>query len=148
MRIVVNFKDTPDKMQEKLGRYIQDTIYKVLKENKHYATGDLYHSFEPEDVTVARTTNSIEIKMTYKLPDPAGIVLHTGSRPHCPPIKPLEKWAMAKLGLGDPGEARRIAWAVRQTICEKGNKAYKWLNDLVEELRESRVEVDGRVKHD
>ena len=47
------------------------------------------------------------------------LAVELGTKPHYPPIRPLEDWVRAKLGLGD-NEARHVAFLVQRKIGRKG----------------------------
>lgn len=47
-------------------------------------------------------------------PQPYAIPVELGSKPHFPPIQPLQDWVVDKFGL-DEKEARRVAWAIAIT---------------------------------
>jgi hypothetical protein len=48
--------------------------------------------------------------------------VETGTKPHAPPIQPLEDWVRAKLGLAGK-EATSAAFAIRKTIADEGTQA-------------------------
>jgi len=45
-----------------------------------------------------------------------------GTRPHFPPIQPLQDWVQAKLGIADEDESRQVAFAVARKIARSGTK--------------------------
>lgn len=45
-----------------------------------------------------------------------------GTRPHFPPIQPLQDWVQQKLGIGDEKESRQVAFAVARKIARVGTK--------------------------
>lgn len=45
-----------------------------------------------------------------------------GSRPHFPPIEPLQLWVQAKLGISDPDESERVAYAIAWKIKARGTE--------------------------
>lgn len=49
------------------------------------------------------------------------VPVELGTRPHFPPIAPLQDWAEAKLGL-DADAARGAAFAIARTIARRGTK--------------------------
>ena len=135
-----SLRDLQIMMYELMLKLVIDT----LEEGNHIATGDLIRSFEVYDETIEKEDNHVELESKYRLLDPAGTILHTGSRPHCPPIEPLIEWAEAKFGLSGE-EAGALAWRVRRAICERGNRAYFWLDQLREKMGE--VDINVKVKH-
>ncbi len=46
-----------------------------------------------------------------------------GTKPHFPPIEPLQDWVTAKLGITDESEARSIAFLIARKISRVGTKA-------------------------
>lgn len=48
--------------------------------------------------------------------------VEVGTRPHAPPIQPLEDWVEAKLGLRDD-EATSAAFAISRSIAKRGTRA-------------------------
>lgn len=49
------------------------------------------------------------------------VPVELGTRPHFPPIQPLEDWARAKLGLSED-EAEGVAYAIARKISREGTK--------------------------
>lgn len=47
-----------------------------------------------------------------------------GTKPHFPPIAPLELWVQKKLGIEGP-EAKGVAFAIAKTIAKRGTKGVK-----------------------
>lgn len=45
-----------------------------------------------------------------------------GTRPHFPPIAPLQDWVERKLGVTDEHEARGVAFAIARRIATRGTK--------------------------
>ena len=46
-----------------------------------------------------------------------------GTKPHFPPIEPLEDWVQSKLGIDDERERRQVAFLIARKISIKGTKA-------------------------
>lgn len=46
-----------------------------------------------------------------------------GSRPHFPPIAPLQLWVRRKLGITDERESRSVAFLIARAISKRGTKA-------------------------
>jgi hypothetical protein len=61
----------------------------------------------------------------------AGFV-HGGTRPHFPPIAPLEKWARRKLGV-TAKRARAVAFLIQRKIGRKGTKAVPFLQEAIDQ---------------
>ena len=134
--------EVPPESEERLARWWKSLVEEVAKRLEHYATGDMVASSEAR-IRFDAVGKRISIGIRLQIRDPAARVLHMGSKPHCPPRRELHRWAKAKYGLPD-----REAWAlgmyVRQRICERGNVAYGWLDELNRETRRSvRISVGG-----
>ncbi len=49
--------------------------------------------------------------------------VESGSRPHFPPVAPLQLWVRRKLGITDEGEARSVAFLICRAISRRGTRA-------------------------
>jgi len=54
---------------------------------------------------------------------PYGVAVRQGTRPHFPPIAALIPWVVKKLGIGDPKQARTVAFLIARKISRVGTKA-------------------------
>lgn len=54
----------------------------------------------------------------------AAVAVELGTRPHRPPVEPIEAWVTQKLGIAGP-EARGIAFAIANKIAKVGTKAQR-----------------------
>lgn len=54
-------------------------------------------------------------------PLPYAVPVETGSRPHFPPLLPIQDWVESKLGLS-PEEARGVAFAIARKISKHGTE--------------------------
>lgn len=61
-------------------------------------------------------TGGVSTSCPYALP------VELGSKPHFPPVQPLEDWVRAKLGESDPDVARGIAFCIARKIAAHGTK--------------------------
>lgn len=59
--------------------------------------------------------------------------VEAGTRPHKPPIQPLQDWVQAVIGL-DEDEALGMAFAIRNTIAKKGTHKQPVWQDTYREL--------------
>ena len=48
-----------------------------------------------------------------------------GSRPHFPPVAPLQLWVRRKLGIGNEKEARSVAFLIARAISRRGTPAVR-----------------------
>lgn len=49
------------------------------------------------------------------------VPVELGTKPHFPPVAPLEDWVKAKLGV-EPKDARRVAFLIARKIAARGTK--------------------------
>lgn len=70
-----------------------------------------------------------------------------GTKPHFPPIDPLEFWVEKRLGLSGKA-ARSVAYAIAVSISRKGTKGRKMFSDNFEEYREQVMNILGRIGPD
>jgi hypothetical protein len=134
----VDWMDTPEKLKDWIDIIMFLIIEYALRDATpdHVATGDLMASGGMDDLRSRQRGRTLKFEGSYKIRDPAGIILHTGSRPHCPPPYELYRWAVAKGKCAGEKECWSVAWKVHSAICERGNIAYGWLEDLYEKMRE------------
>ena len=52
---------------------------------------------------------------------PAATFVELGTRPHMPPIAPIQRWVQDRLGLSG-AEGKRVAWLVARKIARKGTQ--------------------------
>lgn len=55
-------------------------------------------------------------------PLPYAEYVELGTKPHFPPIEPIQDWVMAKLGITDETEARSVAFLIARKISRVGTK--------------------------
>jgi hypothetical protein len=55
-------------------------------------------------------------------PLPYAEYVEIGTRPHFPPLQPLEDWVQAKLGITDESERRSVAFLIARKISVKGTQ--------------------------
>jgi hypothetical protein len=55
---------------------------------------------------------------------PAAAFVELGTRPHMPPIAPIQRWVQDRLGLTG-AEGKRVAWLVARKIARQGTKPQK-----------------------
>jgi len=82
------------------------------------ATGALRSSIQEEiEERGDEVIGYVLTNLDYALP------VEFGSRPHFPPIEPLEYWARRKLQLS-AAEAENVAWRVARKISQKGTEGH------------------------
>lgn len=101
---------TEEQALNKIAKLIKETVQKKLKENGSYVYGDLYNSVEP-----VITENGIQVKMAHYAE-----YVDKGTKPHMPPVSPIEKWVTKKNLNLNP-------WAVAINIKKFGTKAHPFL---------------------
>jgi hypothetical protein len=62
-----------------------------------------------------------------------GVPVEMGSKPHFPPIGPLEFWVEKKLGITDEKQARSVAYAIAWKIKRRGTKGKEMFKSGLEE---------------
>lgn len=70
------------------------------------------------------------------------VYVETGTRPHFPPIEPLEDWVQQKLGIEDERERRSVAFLIARKISVKGTPAdgtWGRVHDLAEPYVERKL---------
>lgn len=54
---------------------------------------------------------------------PYAIPIELGTKPHMPPVQPIQDWVRSKLGIYDEDEQEGIAWAIAKKIQRDGTEA-------------------------
>lgn len=76
-----------------------------------------------------------------------GLPVEFGSKPHFPPIDPIEFWVEKKLGLaGD--EAHSVAFAIAVTISRKGTEGQQMFSNNIEDHRDQVMNILERIGPD
>lgn len=88
-----------------------------IQERTPTAMGTLRASFIPSDVvrTVDSVTGAVGSALPYALP------VELGTKPHMPPIAPLQDWVKVKLGLTGP-DGKAVAYAIARKISKVGTQ--------------------------
>lgn len=65
------------------------------------------------------------VSLVGRVFDPVAYAMpvESGSRPHFPPVGPLQLWVRRKLGIGDEREARSVAFLIARAISRRGTPA-------------------------
>lgn len=78
---------------------------------------------------------------------PYAVPVELGSRPHFPPVQPLEDWVRAKLGEHDPDAARGIAFCIARKIAAHGTEGRFFFEQTLETNRDQIAGIfDGAVQ--
>lgn len=56
---------------------------------------------------------------------PSALFIELGTQPHMPPIKAIEPWVKAVLGIREPKEVKRVAFLVARKIAREGTEAQR-----------------------
>jgi len=73
-----------------------------------------------------------------------GVFVHEGTKPHWPPVAPIERWVKKKLGITDSVELRSVTYLVRRKISKVGTEAKPFLR---EPLLRKLPEIAPRIAH-
>lgn len=74
-----------------------------------------------------------------KVDAPHGVFMEEGTRPHFPPLQPLEDWVTLKGFASDPAAVRRIAWAIAEKIARDGIAPRHFFRKAVARLEHENV---------
>jgi hypothetical protein len=72
------------------------------------------------------------------------VPVELGTKPHMPPVKPLEDWARIKLGL-DPKEAKGAAFAIGRKIAREGTEGAFMFTETFDEGEGQVQAIFGRA---
>ena len=114
----------------------RDEMLRVIDLRDAVATGDLEASIQKhveESGTRIRGLAGADVKPGSNVAPYARFV-DQPTRPHFPPIKPLERWARAKFGATGE-EKTSIAWATARSIARRGTPGVRFTDAAMRELR-------------
>jgi phage gpG-like protein len=103
----------------------------------------LAHAQQNAPVNSGRLRNSLTVDFRSRTGEVAATVgsnlvyakpVEYGSRPHFPPVAPLELWARRKLGV-PARRARSVAFAVARKIARRGTPAQPYLGPALEQSK-------------
>ena len=81
-------------------------------------------------------------------PQPYAIPVELGTRPHMPPVQPIQDWVRQKLGLSGK-EGRSVAFAIARKISKVGTKGHFMFrdafNDNAEEVQRQFDQTVSRI---
>lgn len=107
---------------------------KAMEDSTRFIKNKTQNNITDEGITY---TGELQRSVYTNVPDPFhgevyvgakhGIFVERGTRPHWPPIEPIEKWARIKLG--QPG----LGFVISRKIARVGTKAHKFFEPAVRE---------------
>lgn len=94
---------------------VKGTAKGIVIDKKIQNTGSLRRSIHDRIVMTGRLKGIVNVGERY------GLFVEVGTRPHWPPVAPLEKWARLKLG------KKGIGYLIARKISRQGTKAQPFL---------------------
>lgn len=73
-----------------------------------------------------------------------GVPVELGTKPHFPPIGPLQFWVEKKLGLSGK-EAKSVAFAIAHTIAKRGTKGAFMFDTTFEDNKAKLMRILGEI---
>lgn len=111
---------SPSIVADELLAAVTDSDLLLEREGKESAprvNGTLANSIFSEETRLADgAIGFVGTSLSYAEP------VEEGTKPHRPPIEPLELWVKQKLGVQSDKQARGIAWAIASKIAKRGTK--------------------------
>ena len=117
-RAVGMFPNVVRTAMDKSTRHIKNEVQDKIVSEKIPYTGQLQQSVYAK--VLGDTKGEVYVGAKH------GIFVEKGTRPHWPPIEPLEKWARIKLG--QPG----LGFVISRKIAQVGTKAHAYFAPAVE----------------
>lgn len=103
------------------------TVKRTAKEKVPIYQGELRRGiFDKVTSSIAKSVQGIVYVANVKY----GLWIEKGTRPHFPPVEPLEKWGRIKLG--KPG----IGFLIARKIAKKGTKAQPFMLPALEDNKQ------------
>lgn len=103
---------------EVAGTKVQKDAQRAAPVGVSYTTGGVGLR---QSITVNADWNRVEIGVLRGTASKYAAAVEFGSKPHFPPIAPIERWA--KIKLGQPG----LGFLIARKISQKGTKAQPYL---------------------
>lgn len=119
----------PAVVQQELGVFMHGVVQHMRSEvidNTPAAFGTLRASISGEVQSMASGMLGI-----VGTPQPYAVPVELGTKPHMPPVQPLQDWVRQKLGLSGK-EGRSVAFAIARKISKKGTKGHFMFRDAFE----------------
>jgi len=98
---------------------LERAIKEILSRDDHIGAGPIHL----RDTIFGRTVSHGSSSIAAELGTPAvyGEPLETGTKPHFPPVAPIQHWVERKLGITG-SEARGVAFVIARAISKRGTK--------------------------
>lgn len=106
-----------EKEMARLGLEAERIMLDYLQKHNIDDRGDLAKS-----ITSEIKNELLKIQLRFGANAKHSIFVHDGTKPHTPPIKPLEQWVVRKLGIKFP-EGKGVARAIQHKISKQGTEA-------------------------
>ncbi len=144
--VLAAFKTAPEIVEDELGKATWEGTLLVQREVVERtprgvgAGGGLAGSIQARDPEIApgRVRGEIGTAMSYALP------VELGTRPHFPPLEPLQLWAEHKLGLTE-AEAESAAYAIARKIQREGTDGARMFHEGLAATEEQLQAIYGRA---
>jgi hypothetical protein len=120
----------PEVVREELRGFVETTLAHLqgeVQERTPTTQGTLRKSI------TSQVTELQGLGVEGRVGSPLGYAtaVELGTKPHMPPVAPLELWAQAKLGVRGK-EARQAAWAIARKIARVGTEGAFMFRDTFE----------------
>jgi hypothetical protein len=119
--LALAFERAPELLQAQLYRDTMEASLLLEREIKERTPVGAYSALrssisarEPE-VSGGEIAGAVGTPLAYAVP------VELGTKPHFPPIEPLEDWVQAKLNVS-PERASAVAWLVARKIAARGTE--------------------------
>lgn len=90
----------------------------VVERTPRGATAALANSIQARDPEILPEGVIAAVGTSLSYAEPVEL----GTRPHMPPVEPIQLWVQAKLGISDPEEAERVAYLIAWKIKARGTE--------------------------
>jgi hypothetical protein len=143
----IGIKKFSKKIRE-IGSEVEASIIKGLQSSAFRMAGLVAESIESAKPRAAVNTGelkrSIRTEMTAKgaivsVDAPHAAWVEYGTRPHRPPLQPMEDWVKQKGIASDPKEIKQIARAIAESIAINGTKPRFYMKRAVGKLYRLKV---------
>lgn len=143
---MAGFNDTRKEFEVTLGKWLEDVAQFVFAKSQENLTKALEwergaRGMRPSIITdtgellQSGSINVIGQEATISYDAPHASFIEFGTEPHWPPLEPLVRWCMRKLGKSE-GEAKRMARRIQLTIAHHGSDPHPFLRSAIREAEE------------
>lgn len=111
----------PEILIDELTLAVTEILLLLERETKELTpagvTGGLRASIQAQEIVVAgsQVIGQVGTPLAYAVP------VEEGTRPHMPPVAPLQDWAEHVLGVA-PADSLAVAWAIARKIAARGTE--------------------------